>query len=735
MHMAKAAGSLDHILVLLRRGRLSEARTILERIVVAEPKHGAARELLAAVWLQTGDSAVGQGRHAEAIAAYEACLKIAPRAYQALYNRGVALYLSGEVEAARASYAQAIALEPRFAPAHSALGVLHAEAGNYDLAIESQHRALTHDERNAEFHNNLGLALDGAQRSVEAVASFDAALRLAPAYGTAWLNRGVALHRLWRLAEALVSIDHALALDESDAEAWSNRGLVLNDLGRKEEALIADERATTLQPGLANAWANRAATCNQLRRHREAVFAFERALAIAPGLLEARGDLMHSRMLLCDWDGLDDTLAKVESDLRAGIGVLQPFVLIPTRADAALQKLASERFVERRVNPTLTSKLAPRDDHDRVRLGYFSADFHQHAVMYLMAEAFEQHDHGRFQTIAFSLGPPSNDAMRQRMEAAFDRFIDVAGLSDEAVVALSRNLEVDVAVDLAGFTRNSRPGIFSRRAAPVQVNFLGYPGTIGGTYMDYLIADAVVIPEQQRHHYTEQIAYMPQSFFANARWQPIETGPIDRGSAGLPDGGFVFCCFNNNYKITPELFAVWMRLLQQVPGSVLWLLEGHADAAANLRSEAASRGVTPERLVFAPRVPRDEHLRRHHLADLFLDTLHYGAHTTTSDALRAGLPVLTRMGATFASRVAASLVTAIGTPDMIVADLKGYEALALELANHPERLAEVRKRILSNSPTSPLFDVPRFTRDIEALYVAMHKRDQAGEAPGNLWSN
>lgn len=731
MRMARAAGSLDHVMVMLRRGRLVEAQFVLKKIVAAEPGHLAARDLLASTYSRMGDEAFGQGEFTEAVAAFEACLRLAPGAFQVLYNKGVSLYQAGQAVAAAECYKKAIALESRFAPAHSALGVLQAEAGEHSLAIESHQRALALDAGNAEFHNNLGLALDSAQRLLEAVASFDSALALAPAYATAWLNRGVSLHRLWRLAEALASVDHALALDAHNAEAWSNRGLVLNDLGRADEALAADERATTLHPELANAWANRAATCNQLKRYEEATVAFERALAIDPNMLEARGDLLHTRMLLCDWTGFDDVLTRIETDLSRDNGTVQPFVLLPTPIQPELLRLASERLAEREP-PARSSQCIPYIGHARIRLGYFSADFRQHAMMFLMGDVFELHDRERFETIGFSIGPPSTDPMRRRAEAAFERFIDVVGMSDDEVAALARSFELDIAVDLGGFTRYSRPGIFARRAAPVQVNYLGYPGTLGASYIDYLIADAVVIPERLRRHYTEKIACMPHCYMGNAAWHPLEPSGIDRQAAGLPEGAFVFCCFNNNYKITPDVFRVWMRLLQRVPGSVLWLLEGHAATRVNLCREAEARGVGAERLVFAGRVPRAEHLRRHVLADLFLDTLHYGAHTTASDALRTGLPVVTRIGETFASRVAASLVAAIGMPELVVSDLGAYEALAFALANDPVRLAALRQRILANAPYSPVFDAPRFARDMEVLYVAMHERNNAGLAPEHL---
>jgi protein O-GlcNAc transferase len=366
------------------------------------------------------------------------------------------------------------------------------------------------------------------------------------------------------------------------------------------------------------------------------------------------------------------------------------------------------------------------EGHARIRLGYFSADFRQHAVMDLIAELFERHDRSRFELFAFSFGPVTQDAMRSRVVASFDRFIEVGAMGDLEVAALARSLELDIAVDLSGFTQDARPGILAARAAPVQVNYLGYPGTMAAPWIDYLVADPVLIPDDARPHYSERIALLPHCYQPNASWQPVAPTSLRRRDAGLPEAGFVFCSFNNSYKITPDVFAVWMRLLEQVPGSVLWLIEANAGAVAHLRSEAVRQGVAGERIVFAERTHRDAHLSRHQLADLFVDTLHYGAHTTASDALRAGLPVLTCLGETFASRVAPSLCRAVGLDELVSDSVAAYEATALALAADRERLGALRGRLAAALPRSPLFDAGRFALDLERLYEAMHERRRAG---------
>ena len=378
------------------------------------------------------------------------------------------------------------------------------------------------------------------------------------------------------------------------------------------------------------------------------------------------------------------------------------------------------------------AKAAPavgRSTSRKIRVGYYSADFHEHATAYLMAELFERHDRSQFEWFGFSYGPVSHDPMRARLRKSFDQFLDVRDRSDSDVAALSRQLGIDIAVDLKGFTRDNRLGIFAQRCAPVQVSYLGYPGTTGADYMDYVIGDKTVLPPSLYPHFTEKPVLLPHSYQVNDSQRRISDRVFTREEVGLPAQGFVFCCFNNNYKILPATFDSWMRVLQAVPGSVLWLFEDNAGAARRLKEQAQRRGVDPARLVFAPRLPLDEHLARHRLADLFLDTLPCNAHTTTSDALWAGLPVLTQLGNAFAGRVAASLLRAVGLPELVTTTPAEYEARAIELANDADQLQALRQRLQANRASSPLFNATLFARHIEAAYLAMDERQLQGLPP------
>jgi len=469
----------------------------------------------------------------------------------------------------------------------------------------------------------------------------------------------------------------------------------------------------------------------------ESVACHARAFELDPNYILARGDWLHRLAHLCDWRVLDDALQQELASLTFGSTpkeVFDPFNVLPLSDDAGFHRRVSEAYgrVHHRENPAL-GPLPRHPDTGRIRIGYFSADFYDHATMRLMAGLFECHDRTHFEVHAFSFGPERQDEMRSRLHGSVEALHDVRQYSDAEIAALARSLGIDIAIDLKGYTTDSRPGIFSFRAAPVQANYLGYPGTLGLPYMDYIIADPVVIPEDYQAFYTVKVVYLPDSYQVNDNRRVISDAPLSRADAGLPETGFVFCSFNNNYKIMPAEFSIWMRLLDQVDGSVLWLFASNETAQRNLRNEASKRGIDPHRLIFAGRVPQAEHLARQRLADLFVDTFNYNAHTTASDALWAGLPVLTKLGQGFASRVAGSLLTAVGLPELITTTAEDYERLALRLATQPEELKALREKLGDNLRTAPLFDTERFTRHIEAAYTQMHERMQQGLAPGSFY--
>jgi protein O-GlcNAc transferase len=664
---------------------------------------------------------------------YSQVLKQEPRHFHALYWSGLLARQSGRLERGTQLLAQAADVDPRSAPAHFELGNALATAKQQAAAVASYDRVIALQPAFAMAYHNRGVALKELMKVEEALASYDRALALDPGYATAHNNRGVVLMALQRIKEALASYDRAIALKPDYAMAHYNRGNALLNLRRLPEALASYDRAIALRPDDADAVGNRATVLNDLERYDEAIAGYDRAIALKPGQNQAEGARIYAKMRLCDWRGFEPEARRLIGEARRGGLVIQPFPLLALAASAGDQLRYTRAWA--------ASKYPPSDkplwrggtyDHERIRIAYVSGDFRDHAVAHLAAGMFERHDRSRFEIIGVSSGDDDGSDMRKRLVAAFDQFHDVRGQSDRDVARLLRDREVDIAIDLSGYTRNTRFPIFARRAAPIQASYLAYPATTGAPYIDYLIADRIVLPVEQRQFYSEKIVHLPECYQVNDATRAIAAETPTRQEAGLPEGEFVFCCFNNSYKILPDLFDRWMRMLKQVEGSVLWLLESNPTATANLGREAVARDVAPERLVFARRAKLAHHLARHRLADLFLDTLPYGAHTTASDALWAGLPILTCLGETFAGRVAASLLHAIGLPELVTTSLADYERLAIELATQPEKLTALRQRLADNRLAAPLFDTARLTRSIEAAYRAMYDRHRAGLPPDHL---
>ena len=601
------------------------------------------------------------------------------------------------------------------------------------LAEAKQHaqRSVDLDSSNAEGWLNLSYCLRKEREMAAALECCERSTALKPGYAEAWSNRAALLLDLERHGEALASCEKAIAARSNYAEAWSNRGLALNALQRSEEALASFDQAIAAAPDQAAGWANRAVTLGDLYRYDESLASYEKAVALKPTPY-LPGDWLRARMQVCHWDAFPAACERVLAGVEAGAKVANPLSLLAIRSSPAQQRRCAEIYV-RDLYPANAS-LGPhraRSAHPRIRLGYFSRDFRNHATAYLMAGLFERHDRSKLELHAFSFGPPAKDAMRQRLQAAFENFHDVDREADQEIAALARRLEIDIAVDLKGLSGYARPGIFAARAAPVQVNYMGYPGTMGADYIDYLIADRIVVPPEDLPHYSEKVAWLPHTYWVNDSQRRISSRPMTRADAGLP-AGFVFCCFNNPAKITPDVFDLWMRLVRRVEGSVLWLLDHNPGATRNLRAEAAKRGVSPARLIFARPMEQAEHLARHRLADLLVDTFYYNAHTTASDALWAGLPVVTCPGSSFASRVAASLLRAVGLPELIANSSDAYESLALSLALKPDRLAAVRQKLAGNLLTHPLFDTGLFARHMEAAYAQIWQRHCAGLPPEHI---
>jgi predicted O-linked N-acetylglucosamine transferase (SPINDLY family) len=692
---------------------------------------------------------------------------VQPTRRDMLLAEAVKAYQAARFREASAACRQLLALDRRDIAALHLTGLLALQAGRNDTAVEVLTAAIRVSDQISDLHGALAEALQRLDRLDEAVVHYQRALALDPSYLDALYNYSNVLLKLRRYDDAVTHYDRALALVPRFAEAFNNRGHALFELGRPRQALADFEQALAIKPDFAAALANRGtaliehkqyeegvASCTaalalnptetsalanrgnglfELRRYAEAARDFEGLLAIDPDYPYAAGKALYCRLLSCDWAHYQRDISAIAATVQSGGRAAIPFMFL-NMADSAAAHLQCAVTFSRDKYPAAAEPLwrGERYAHERIRIAYLSADFRQHPMAYAMAGVFDAHDRSRFETIAISFGPDPQDPVRRRLETAFDCFRDVRTMVNRDIARLLRELEVDIAVDLMGYTNNSRPGILAFRPAPVQVNYIGFAGTFGTEYIDYLIADRFIVPEAAQASYAEQVVYLPDTYWPTDNRVRIGEPRLGRAEAGLPGEGFVFCCFNQNYKIAPPIFDVWMNLLRQVDGSALWLVRDNADAERNLRQQAEKRGIAPQRLVFAPRVPIDEYLARFRLADLFLDTLPFNAHTTAADALWAGLPLVTCSGSSFAARVAGSLLTAVGLSELIATSLPEYEALALSLAREPEHLAGIRARLAHNRDTFPLFDTNRFTRHIESAYRTMWHRYQNGEPPAGF---
>ena len=519
-------------------------------------------------------------------------------------------------------------------------------------------------------------------------------------------------------------------LKPNHAEAFNNRGIALKDLGRLDEAMASYDKAIALKPGYLEALNNRGNLFLKQGRYDGAFADFDQAYSLNPDMRFVEGCRLHAKMHMCDWSNLEEEMERLAQHVRQGKPATEPFMLLPTPASAQDLLRCAEIYTADKYPPYKFPLWAgQRYGHDKIRVAYMSGEFRAQATAYLTADLFECHDRRQFELYAISSGSNDGSAMRRRLENAFDVFADVSLKSDAETATFIRGSEIDILVNLNGYFGFDRTGVFAMRPAPVQVNYLGFPGSMGAAYMDYIIADKHVIPDDQRSNYSENVVCLPDSYQPNDRRRVTSDKSFTRIECGLPQDGVVFCCFNNNHKILPQMFDIWMRILSRVDGSVLWLLEGNVAVRRSLASEAEKRGIAANRIVFAPFMAIADHLAREPLADLFLDTLPHNAHTTASDALWCAVPVLTCVGTTFAGRVAASLLHAVGLPELITTSLQDYESLAVALGRDPARLAAIRARLTANRDVAALFDTPRYARNLEAAYAKMWRCYQKGQPP------
>jgi protein O-GlcNAc transferase len=708
-------------MTLLAMGQYKEAISNFDQVLAGKPD-------FAQVHLLRAKLLADLGHRDAALEGVDKLLAIMPGLAEAWLGRSNILFELKRHDEALAAVEQALTLKPDLAEAWHGRGNVLNELKRYDEALGAYDKALALNPGFAGGWHGRGNVLSELHRPYESLIAYDKALALAPALAEAWLGRGNVLNLIKRPNEALIAFDRAQALIANLAEAWLGRGNSFCALNRYDDALIAYDKALALNSNLAKAWLGRGDVYVLRKEPEKALASYDRALALESDLNYAKGDWLHVKLQLGDWSNLDAEIFELVSEVRSKKPATAPFQFLALSSSAADQFECSRQFVaDQPAFPAIW-----RGEvycHDRIRIGYFSADFCNHPTAQLAVGLFEQHDKSRFQTTAISFGPDDGSEIRRRIKYAFNDFVDVRDMNDADLAAFIRRREIDIVVDLTGWTRDTRSSVLAQRVAPVQVNFPGYPGTMGADFIDYIIADRTVIPEDHFPFYSEQVVWLPDSYQANDDKRRISERKPSRSECGLPETAFVFCCFNNTFKITPEVFDVWMRLLARRDDSVLWLIGTNPMAEGNLRREAEQHGIASDRLIFAPKMPLADHLARSSQADLFLDTMPYNAHTTGSDALWAGVPLMTCLGSSFASRVAASLLKAVGLDELITSSLQDYEALARKLADDPPSLRALKARLARNRTSHPLFDTKRFALHIEAAYTQMWERCRRGERP------
>ena len=747
----------DQAIALHQSGRLAQAEALYRQAIAQDASAFVPRHYLGVLKLQQGDNEqavalIGEalkidpgnaeaminygnalkqlGRHDEALDVFDAALAARPDFAAAPYNRAILLQELGRLEDAARAYEQAVTLRPDFSAAWHERAILLLQSKQQEAALESFDRLLALEPRFAEGWSNRGVLLTDMKRFEEALASCERALAINPGFAEAWHNRANALSKLRRYDEALASFDRALALKpDAHPRAWNNRGVLLQEMKRFGEASASFTKALAIAPDYAEALYNRGKLAWAEHEDYDAALTdLTRAVALDPDYPYALGALLHLKNHGGDWSGRDAAIAAINVGVRAGKPVVEPFVYQAISTSPADQ-LACCRLHASLHYPAKSPLWHGRQRKPgKIRIGYVSGEFREQATAFLTAGLYEQHDRSRFEITAFDIGRADTSAMRKRLEAGFDHFTSIAGLSDEAAAQAIAAAGIDILVNLNGYFGERRMEIFAHRPAPIQVNFLGFPMTLGAPYIDAIIADRIVIPQDEQKYYSENVVLLPDSYQVNDSRRAIAAQP-GRDECGLPPSGFVFCSFNQSYKLTPEVFGCWMRIVKALPGSVLWLLQGHEEFQKNIRREAQAAGVDAARIIFAPMIAADLHLARLGHADLFLDTMPCNAHTTASDALWAGVPLVTCQGSAFSGRVATSLLHAVGLEDLVTQNLAGYEALAVALALDKARLQALRQRLKDNRLRAPLFDTARYCRHLEAAFCVLLANWEQGLPP------
>ena len=678
-------------------------------------------------------------------------LKLEPNSFDTFYLISMIAFRQKEYSKSEESIKKAINLRSNNAEIYNLYAIVLLHLKKFNLAIENWNIAIKLRPEYLEAYNNRGNLLLELGKSTEALKSFKKAIELKPDFAEAYNNQGNALLKLKRIDSALKSYEKSISLMPNYYQAYHNCGRAFYERNKKNEILKNYEKskkfnsdldsaiknykkAIELKPDFAEAYFDLGSIFSEVNKNDAAVEYYQKAIDLKKEFGAKLGILIHTKLKLCDWSTINKDLKDIEDKILSFEKLSSPFFLLSIKDSLKLQKINAEKWFKNEFRSTNNNleKISKKQNNKKIKIGYYSADFREHAMGHLLANLFELHDRSKFELYGFYFGPDVNDDVFKRIEKTFDKFVNVNLKTETEIAQISKDFEIDIAVDLMGYTRDNRFKIFIEKCAPIQVNYLGYPGTLGANCIDYIIADKVLIPEESQEYYSEKIVYLPNSYQANDSKKKVSKKIFTREEIGLPKNNFVFCSFNQRYKILPKTFDSWMQILKRVDNSVIWLLESNEKSSENLKKEAGNRGIDPKRIIFSKALPLDEHLARHKAADLFIDTFPYNAHTTCSDSLRVGLPVLTLQGETFASRVSSSLLNAVGLKELITYSSKEYEDLAVEFATDASKLKNIKNKLEINKNKLPLFNTKLFTSHIEQAYFEMYKRYNKNEKPENI---
>ncbi len=640
-----------------------------------------------------------------------------------LIDKALQNLTAGNFEVAKSHLNEALKIDPKNTHVLRFFGIIYAQQSDWSLAKNFFSQAISIDPKNGTAYSNLGNVFLELKQYEEAIKNYDQAITLEPRYAEAYSNKGNALSELKQYEEAIKNYDQAITLEPRYAEAYSNKGNALSELNRHQEALFSIDQAVRLNPNHAQAWLNGGKIFGELNVLDQSLQCYLKASELNSEFAFLNGLVLRIKETLGLWSNYQNDVDYLLKDLALNKHVAVPLALLSITDSPQDQLRSAQIWIDTKYPPNhFLGPIPKRSAGAKIKIAYFSADFREHPVAYLMAELFELHDRSCFEVYAFSLKQDASSPMRKRLQSAFDHFIEVDNKTDVEIAALARELQIDIAIDLGGHTQNARTGIFAYRAAPIQVNYLGFAGTMGASYMDYIVVDKITIPDEQAKYYLERKVYLPNSYMVDDSNRAPSNALFKRADFGLPEDGMVFCCFNNSYKFNPTRITSFAQILSAVPGSVLWVTENNPSFRENLLAQFNRLGIADARIVFATRIdPMEDHLARYRLADLFLDTSPYNAHTTAMDSLKAGVPIISLAGKSFASRVGASLLTAVGLPELITHDEQSFVDLAIKLGENIQELQSIKKRLASNLQDAPLFNARLFCKHLEMAYQYMYR--------------